>query len=124
MDDNYDYSSSGLDKFFSRSIDNLNQVNLDSQGPISNSMPFDRGQTSGQVGDIFKVGNIIFDGKNSTVTINDGNSNAAVVINGKDKRIEIRDTSNLRVMAGQLPDTNYGWAVSKPGSDVQNGFTG
>lgn len=118
-----DWSASGFDGFLSRSIDDLPQVNLDSQGPQSTQMAFDRGQSSGVVGDTFKVGNIIFDGRNSKVIINDDNSDASVIIDGINKRIEIHDTNNTRVIAGQLPDSNYGWAVSKAGSDVQNGFT-
>lgn len=117
-----DYTDSGIDAFLTRSVDNTPQVNLESQGPSSRSVAYDRTQLTGYVGDTFKVGNIIFDGKASTITINDDNSNASVIINGLEKRIEIHDTTNTRVIAGQLPDTSYGWAVSKAGVDVANGF--
>lgn len=122
MDQDYSYEQAGFDGFMSRSIDDLAQVTLDSPGPQSTAIPLDRGQQSGGFGDTFTVGSIVFDGKNSTITMKDENSDAAIVINGREKRIEIHDTNNTRVLAGQLPDTSYGWAVSKPGVDVGNGF--
>ncbi len=118
----YNYTDAGFDGFLSRSVDNLTQINLDSQGPQSTAIPLDRGQQSGGFGNKFTVGNIVFDGVNSTITMKDENSDAAIILNGRDKRIEILDTQNTRIIAGQLPDTNYGWAVSKPGTSVQNGF--
>lgn len=118
----YSYESSGFDGFLSRSIDDLAQVTLDSPGPQSTAIPFDRGQQSGSFGNSINLGNIVFDGVNGTITMKDPNSDSAIVFNGQTRTIAIHDTNNTRVVLGQLPDTSYGWAVSKPGVDVQNGF--
>lgn len=120
--DDYNYETAGLDGFLSRSVDSLSQGNLDATGPQSTAMSYDRSQVTGSIGNTFSVGNILFNGIDGTITIRDENSNAAIIINGTRKRIEILDTNNTRVIAGQLPDTSYGWAVSKPGINVQNGF--
>lgn len=118
-----DYTDAGFDSFLSRSIDSQPQANLDTGGPVSTQMRYDSSQSTGSVGDSFAVGNIIINGKDGgSITIKDEHSDAAIVINGRDRRIEILDTNNTRVIAGQLPDTSYGWAVSKPGVNVQNGF--
>lgn len=69
----YDYNDAGFDGFLSRSIDNLTQINLDSQGPVSTQMKFDSAQVSGMVGDSLKVGNIVIDGVTGRISIFDGN---------------------------------------------------
>lgn len=68
----YSYESSGFDGFLSRSIDDLAQVTLDSPGPQSTAIPFDRGQQSGSLGNIVMIGDIKLDGAAGRVTINDG----------------------------------------------------
>lgn len=120
---NYSYIDAGFDPFLSRSIDNLNQTNLDSGGPASTQVRYDSAQLSGGIGDTFRVGNILFDGRSSTVTIKSPQDSAKVVINGVDRRIEIYDQKNSRVMIGGLPDSTFGWAVSKPDVDIENGFS-
>lgn len=52
----YDYTQSGFDGFLSRSIDDLVQVNLDSQGPKTTQIRYDSAQVSGFQGDSFQVG--------------------------------------------------------------------
>jgi hypothetical protein len=46
-----------------------------------------------------------------------------VRIDSANRRIIISDDTNTRVIVGKLPDNTYGWAVSKPGSNVEDGFT-
>ncbi len=97
-DQPYDYIQAGFDNFLSRSIDNLNQVNLDSSGPLSTSMRFDSAQVSGALGDILKVGRININGVDGQITVSDGSLN--------------------RIVMGRLPGGSQGFAVSKEGKDV------
>lgn len=70
----YDYTAAGFDKFLSRSIDDIQQQNLDSTGPASLAIPFDRTQTSGSLGNIIRVGNISIDGVKGRISIYDGDN--------------------------------------------------
>lgn len=70
----YTYESAGFDGFLSRSIDALTQVTLDSPGPVSTSIPFDRGQQSGSLGNVIMIGSIKLDGASGRITINDGSN--------------------------------------------------
>lgn len=73
----YDYSEAGFDAFLSRSIDNTPQDNLDSRGPISRQVAYDRTQVTGKQGDtwqagpvrITKTGFIANDGENDFLLI-------------------------------------------------------
>lgn len=69
---NYNYEVAGFDGFLSRSIDNLAQVTLDSPGPVSNSLPYDRMQVTGSLGDTLQIGNIRLE--NTRIVINDGSN--------------------------------------------------
>ena len=69
----YDYSTAGFDSFLSRSIDNLSQANLDSQGPVSTQIRFDSAQISGALGDTLKIGNISLNGAQKNIILSDGN---------------------------------------------------
>lgn len=75
-----DYTESGFDGFLSRSIDNLSQVNLDSQGPVSTSQRFDSTQVSGMLGDTLQIGGILLDGANGKITITDSSGNVVVIL--------------------------------------------
>lgn len=97
-----DYSDSGFDAFLSRSVDDIPQVNLDSAGPASTQMPFDRAQVSGHLGDTLSLGNIVFDGKSGTITIASTKDSASIVIDGDNRRILISDENNHRVVIGNL----------------------
>ncbi len=66
----HDYISAGFDPFLSRSIDNLSQVNLDSQGPVSKQVSYDRMQVNGLLGDTFRAGGTSFTKKG--IIANDG----------------------------------------------------
>lgn len=66
--DDYDYQSAGFDGFMSRSIDDLNQSNLDSAGPVSTQLAYDRSQVTGMLGDSYRMGDILFDGKEGRTT--------------------------------------------------------
>lgn len=75
-----DYESSGFDGFLSRSIDNLTQVTLDSQGPVSTAQSFDRTQVTGALGDTLKIGGILLDGATGKITITDKSGNVVVIL--------------------------------------------
>lgn len=75
-----DYSESGFDGFLSRSIDNLTQVTLDSQGPVTTSQRFDSTQVSGMLGDTLKIGSILLDGSKGKITITDTSGNVVVIL--------------------------------------------
>lgn len=81
-DGQYDYQDSGFDNFMSRSIDNTPQINLDSASPPNNAIAFDRTQTTGPVGDSFRVGNITFNGSDGTITLNDGTNDRLIIGSG------------------------------------------
>ena len=73
----YDYNDAGFDSFLSRSIDNLTQINLDSQGPVSTQMKFDSAQLSGMVGDTLQVGQVKINKTN--ITMSDGNNTRLLI---------------------------------------------
>lgn len=73
MDENYSYEQAGFDGFMSRSIDTTPQVTLDSPGPQSNSIAYDRTQISGLIGDTLRIGKIYLNGSQSNITLNNGN---------------------------------------------------
>lgn len=70
-----DYTDAGFDGFLSRSIDDLSQINLDSQGPTSTSIRYDSAQVSGMLGDTLQVGKIKIDGVMGRLSIFDDNGN-------------------------------------------------
>lgn len=70
----YNYETAGFDGFLSKSIDDLTQVTLDSPGPQSTAIPFDRGQQSGSLGNSIMIGHINLDGSTGRITIDDGNN--------------------------------------------------
>lgn len=67
--DDYSYETDGFDGFMSRSIDSLSQVNLDSQGPVSTQLAYDRSQITGSLGDKFTIGRIVLDGIEGSITV-------------------------------------------------------
>lgn len=75
--DEYDYTAAGLDSFLSRSIDNLTQDNLDSQGPISTAIRYDSAQISGFQGDTLQIGGIRI--TNSAIIMNDGSNDVLLI---------------------------------------------
>lgn len=77
----YDYTDSGFDGFLSRSIDNLTQINLDSQGPVSTQMKFDSAQVSGMIGDTLQVGQVRINRDN--ITLSDENNTRLLI--GRDE---------------------------------------
>lgn len=93
-----DYTDSGYDSFLSRSIDDLPQANLDSTGPVSTQVRYDSSQVSGFLGDTFRFG--------------------GVGLEGKDNRMTLTDTDNLRVVIGQQSDGSEDIIISKPGIDA------
>lgn len=70
----YNYETAGFDGFMSRSIDSLTQITLDSPGPQSTAIPFDRGQQSGSLGNVIMIGSIKLDGAAGRILLNDGNN--------------------------------------------------
>ena len=99
MRDDYNYETAGLDGFLSRSIDNLVKVNLDSPGPRSRKMAYDRAQVSGSVGDVFRVGNIEIDGINGVINFVTDNSDRPV--------IRIVDADGFRLL--ELASATWNW---------------
>lgn len=71
-DRDYDYSTAGFDSFLSRSVDNLSQINLDSQGPQTTAIRYDDAQVSGFLGDTLQLGNVRINKTN--IIINDGSN--------------------------------------------------
>lgn len=82
MDDGtvYDYTTAGFDKFFSRSVDNIAQANLDSQGPVAIAQRFDDTQVSGALGNVLSLGNITIDGVKGRISVYDDNRNETIRI--------------------------------------------
>lgn len=70
-----DYTDSGFDNFLSRSVDNLSQVNLDSQGPQTTQLAYDRAQVSGMLGDTLQIGRIRINGADGNIVLPDENNN-------------------------------------------------
>lgn len=75
----YNYETAGFDGFLSRSIDQLAQVTLDSPGPQTTAIPFDRGQQSGSLGNSIMIGSIQLDGAGGRILINDGNNDFLIM---------------------------------------------
>lgn len=69
---NDDYEQAGFDGFLSRSIDDVQQTNLESTGPISTQVRFDASQISGSLGDQLTIGNIKLDGVKGRISVYDG----------------------------------------------------
>lgn len=70
---NYDYEKAGFDGFLSRSIDDLTQTNLDSPGPMTTQIPYDRSQVSGSQGDTFVAGPVRITNKGILMADDNGN---------------------------------------------------
>lgn len=90
----YNYTSSGIDDFLSRSIDQVSwQSSLDStiampgSGALgslpapqgNNATRFDATQTTGSMGDTLQVGNITIDGINGAISVTDPTTDNIVV---------------------------------------------
>ncbi len=70
----YDYTTSGFDNFLSRGLDDVSMTNLDSQGPISRQVAYDRNQVTGQLGDTLQIGNIHLNGADQNIVLSDGSN--------------------------------------------------
>lgn len=70
----YDYTDAGFDSFLSRSVDNLAQINLDSQGPQTTQVRYDSAQVSGMLGNTLQIGGIQLNGVPGNIVINDGSN--------------------------------------------------
>lgn len=68
-----DYNSAGFDNFFSRSVEQSPQINLDSPSPPNNAVAFDRTQVTGPLGDTFRIGLISLNGADGNIIVNDSN---------------------------------------------------
>lgn len=81
-DGTYDYTTAGFDAFLNRSIEELSQVNLDSRGPQSTAVAYDRAQVSGMLGNTLQMGQvrinptniIVSDGQNDRLLLGEQNS--------------------------------------------------
>ena len=75
--DDYTYETSGFDSFMSRSIDNVQPVNLDGQAPSSTQVRFDGSQISGPLGDSLRIGGVSINKTN--ITANDGENDFLLI---------------------------------------------
>lgn len=82
--DSFDYNSSGFDNFLSRSIDDLQQANLDAAGPRSNQLSFDRAQINGSLGDAVRVGEILINGRDGDIELFDDKLRSMII--GRDSQ--------------------------------------
>lgn len=98
MDEPSDYTNSGFDKFLSRG-DTPNLGGSLDQAVPNNSLPFDRTQTTGPLGDTIQVGNILIDGVSGQIKIVDNNN-------------------NTRIILGTQSDGSEGLVTSKDGTDA------
>lgn len=78
------YEDAGFDAFLSRSIDNVSQVNLNSQGPVTSQIAYDRTQVDGMLGDTLQIGNIGLNGSESGIDLRDGSARTMFI--GKDSK--------------------------------------
>lgn len=79
MANGYSYTDDGFDAFLSRSIDNLSQINLDSQGPQTTAIRYDSAQVTGSLGDTLRLGKIKLNGASGNITMNDGNNDFLLI---------------------------------------------
>lgn len=77
MNNEYTYETAGFDGFLSRSIDNLTQTNLSSQGPVSTAQAYDRSQVSGFLGDTIQIGSVRI--TKTGIIMNDGNNDVLLI---------------------------------------------
>lgn len=136
----YDYSTAGFDGFLSRSIDDLSQTNLDSAGPLSTQLAYDRTQVTGMLGDTWRVGTITVDGKTSQIAVKDtlklgetdtgdgmalfdsqGKTILDIVKDDKNRaRLAVTDDGNIkRLFAGRGADGRVVAKLSQNGVDVE-----
>jgi hypothetical protein len=80
-EDKYSYEKAGFDAFLSRSIDNTPQFNLDSRGPVSRQVAYDRTQVTGTLGDTLQIGQVRVNRTN--ITMSDGTNERLLI--GEDK---------------------------------------
>lgn len=74
-----DYTGLGFNGFLERSIDNLPQTNLDSQGPQTTAIRYDSAQVSGFLGDTLQIGKIYLNGSQGNIVANDGQNNFLLI---------------------------------------------
>ncbi len=126
VDEYYDYTSSGLDSFLSRSIDSVSQSNLDGQGPSSNAIAFDRGAISGVIAELFRTGGTENIGKllgtmelDGSITVSDTGSITVgnIVLNGETGTVSIKTEDGSTVSLGNIDNGNDGLSISD-----ENGF--
>lgn len=79
MDDSWDYVAAGFDKLLSRGDTPNLAGSLDVQNTSNNAVPFDRTQMSGALGDTIRIGNILLDGANSRIIMNDGTNDVLLI---------------------------------------------
>lgn len=126
-DEDYTYESSGLDGFLSRSIDDLSQVNLGSQGPQSTAQAFDRTQVTGVVGDKMRIGNSGQSGELTGEIQLQGKLKIGdkITIDGEEDKISMEDNDQKEFLSFRtFPDGTQGFIIVKEGfsvSDVVDG---
>lgn len=84
--DNYDYSTAGYDQFLTRSIDSNLAQTLDQSAAMDTSRQnnFEQNQTSGVLGDIFRIGNIELNGTDGVIRLRDKDGREVLSIGDPD----------------------------------------
>lgn len=77
--DSWDYIAAGFDKFLSRGDTPNLSGSLDTQDTSNNATAFDRTQVSGALGDTLRLGNILLDGTNGRIIMNDGSNDVLLI---------------------------------------------
>lgn len=78
MDEPSDYSNSGFDKLLSRG-DTPNLGGSLDQAVPNNSMPADRTQITGPMGDTLRIGKIFLNGSDGNIVANDGTNDFLII---------------------------------------------
>lgn len=138
-EDDYNYETSGLDGFLTRSIDDAPQDKLMDSTPRTTQLAYDRSQISGFLGDSFSIGDIKLDGKSgqfrfgSSVSMGSLENGEGIALLDNESTILdiVKDTKNRtrlavtedgsikRLMAGRFPDGSVKIKLSQPGIDVE-----
>lgn len=78
----YDYIQSGFDNFLSRGLDDVSMINLDSSGPQTTQVAYDRTQTTGILGDSLRIGRWVLDGVSGQLILYDERNENRIAVLG------------------------------------------
>lgn len=113
--DDYNYETAGFDSFLSRSIDGIPQTNLDSLGPISREVGYDRSQFSGSTSDTIRIGQTKVDASGVKVA-NEGQD----VTSARDDQLAFDSSRSNFYIVKTIP---YTWTPLIDATSLQAGVT-